>query len=95
MFPQTSMKKILFIIYSVFSFFVLALSGRGYAATYAYVSNSYDNTVSVLHTSSNTVTTIVDVGEWPYGVAVSPEGEYIYVANGGHDTVSVIRTFPG
>ncbi len=86
------MKKILFIIYSVFSFFLLALPGRGYGATYAYVSNAYDNTVSVIHTSDNTVTTTVDVGEWPYGVAVSPDGEYVYVANGGDDTVSVIRT---
>ena len=73
-------KGILFVLVSLAPFYPFVPCNHSYAATYAYLSNSYDNTVSVVHTSDNTVTTTVDVGEWPYGVAVRPDGEYIYVA---------------
>ena len=86
------MKGILFVFVSLAPLYPFAPSNHSYAATYAYLSNSYDNTISVIHTLDNTVTKTVDVGEWPYGVAVSPDGEYIYVTNGGDNTVSVIRT---
>ena len=85
-------KGILFVLVSLAPLYPFVPCNHSYAATHAYLSNSYDNTVSVIQTSDNTVTTTVDVGEWPYGVAVSPDGEYIYVANGGDDTVSIIRT---
>ena len=71
---------------------ILALVSPSQAAIYAYVSNSFDNTVSVIRTSDSTVISTVAVGDWPYGVAVSPDGEYVYVSNSGDDTVSVIRT---
>jgi len=70
----------------------LGPKSQSYAAVYAYVSNSFGNTVSVIRTSDNEVISNVAVGEWPYGVAISPDGEYVYVSNTGDDTVSVIRT---
>jgi YVTN family beta-propeller protein len=85
-------KRIVFVFVGLAALYSFVPCNHSYAATHAYLSNSYDNTVSVIHTSDNTVTTTVDVGEWPYGVAVSPDGEYIYIANGGDDTVTVIRT---
>jgi len=88
-----SIKKTLFFLIYLSAISALGLSGRSYAASFAYVSNSYDNTVSVVGLSDNTVTTSINVGSWPYGVAVSPAGDYVYVTNGGDDTVSVIRTF--
>lgn len=62
------------------------------ASPYAYISNSGDNTVSVIDMSANSVTKTVSVGKKPYGVAVHPEGTYAYVANFGSHSVSVINT---
>ena len=73
-----SIKKTLFFLIYLSAIFTLGLDGRSYAASYAYVSNSYDNTVSVVRLSDNSVTTSIEVGTWPYGVAVSPAGDYVY-----------------
>ena len=45
---------------------------------------------------ANTVTATVPVGNWPEGIAVTPDGKKAYVANSGNitapeDTVSVIN----
>jgi YVTN family beta-propeller protein len=55
-----------------------------------YVTNSGDNTVSVIDTSSNMVVKTIGVGSSPYGVAFA-NGD-IYVANFGDNSVSVIDT---
>ena len=62
------------------------------AGTYAYITNSGDNTVSVIDTAINTVTATVPVEEQPKGVAVSPDGARVYITNYGSNTVSVIDT---
>jgi YVTN family beta-propeller protein len=59
---------------------------------YAYVTNSGDNTVSVIDTASNAVTDTIPAGNSPYEISASPEGKKIYVANWGSGTVSVIDT---
>jgi YVTN family beta-propeller protein len=57
-----------------------------------YVTNSYDNSLSVTATDSNTVTKVPVVGQNPVGVAVTPDGSKVYVANQlSPDTVSVIN----
>ena len=66
------------------------------SAIYAYIPNQ-DGIVSVLDTANNTVTATVNVGNEPSGVAVSPDGTKVYVANSGSypsykGTVSVIDT---
>ena len=58
---------------------------------YAYITNYGSDTVSVINTATNTVTTNVPVGSWPKGVAVDP-GTSAYVANYASNTVSVIDT---
>ncbi len=58
---------------------------------YAYITNYGSDTVSVINTTTNTVTT-VPVGKWPYGVAVNPTGTRVYVTNYGSETVSIIDT---
>ena len=59
-------------------------------ASYAYITNYLSNTVSVIDTATNNVTAIVNVGSYPWGVAVNPTGTKVYVANWGSNTVSVI-----
>ncbi|MHB8101362.1 MAG: PKD domain-containing protein [Methanosarcina sp.] len=59
---------------------------------YAYITNEYENTVSVIDTATNTVTATIPVGSNPIGVAVSPDGTKVYAANYYGKTVSVIDT---
>lgn len=49
-------------------------------------------TVSVIDLASGTVTTEIEVGLHPSGMALSPDGTRLYVANANSDTVSVIET---
>ena len=58
----------------------------------AYITNAGSNTVSVIDTSTNQVTTTIPVGSFPDGVAVSPDGRRAYITNTGSGTVSVIDT---
>ncbi len=66
---------------------VMQLVGVG---PYAYITNSGDNTVSVIDTATNKVTAIVPVGNYPMGVAVTLDGKKVYVTNFFGRTISVI-----
>ena len=57
-----------------------------------YVPNRADDSVSVIDTSSNTVTTTLNVGNNPTTGVALPDGETIYTANVGDGSVSVIDT---
>jgi YVTN family beta-propeller protein len=65
--------------------FGLALSPDG---SILYVANF--NTVSVIATATNALIATIPVGSGPVGVAVTPDGRKIYVANSESNTVSVI-----
>lgn len=75
----------------------LAVSPDG---AYLYLTDASDSTVKVLQTSSmsddpqtvdpSSVPTI-PVGLYPHGVAVAPDGHYVYVCNVYSHTVSVIQ----
>jgi YVTN family beta-propeller protein len=67
----------------------LALSPDG---TRVYVTNAFDDTVSVIDAATNTVTATIGVGEGPTGVAVSPDGATAYVTGSNDTVVSVIDT---
>ena len=54
-----------------------------------------NNTVSVIDTATNTVLGTIAVGPDPVGVAVNSNGNLVYVANNGSNTVSVIDTTQG
>ncbi len=53
------------------------------AAPFAYVANygDADGTVSVIDSATNSVVTTVEVGTNPLGVAVSPDGDRVYVTH--------------
>jgi YVTN family beta-propeller protein len=48
--------------------------------------------LGVLSTTTNTVFAEIPIGNGPTGLAVSPDGDFVYVADGLSDTVSVINT---
>ena len=56
------------------------------------MTNHASNTTSVINTGTNHVIATIPVGNWPYGVVVTPNGEYVYVTNYNSNTVSVINT---
>lgn len=70
----------------------------GVAATYdaidnttkVYVSNHLNNSISVI--TDEDVQTISDVGSGPVGLALTPDGAYLYVALLNADQVAIIRT---
>lgn len=59
---------------------------------FIYVSNSEDDTVSVVDAAQKKVVNTVKTGKFPHGLRISPDGREIYVANTGDGTVSVIGT---
>ena len=58
----------------------------------AYVSNYLSNTVSVLDTTFNEVTSTIPVGNRPSGSALAQNQNKLYVTNVSSDSVSVIDT---
>ncbi len=56
------------------------------------MTNLNSNTVSVVDTATNSVLGAIDVGSEPNGVAVSPNGSTVYVADYGSGSVSAINT---
>ena len=57
-----------------------------------YVSNSQAGSVSVIDPSSGAVVESLLAGEWPGGIATSPDGTRADVANRGSNDISVIDT---
>lgn len=72
---------------------LLSCSTRLYSAgTFAYVTNSADNSVSVIDTSSDTVIDTIPVGFFPTDIAASPDGNYVYVPIFSENFIYVINT---
>jgi YVTN family beta-propeller protein len=71
----------------ILAFLILSVLYTGAALAQIYIANQGSGTVSVL---SDPIVT-VDVGGAPTAVAVTPDGDFVYVAN-VVGTVSVIQT---
>jgi YVTN family beta-propeller protein len=70
----------------------LVVSKKG---DFVYVSNISSNTISVIETSTNTVTKTLSTNA-PFGLAITPDGNTLYVANQlSPGTVSVLSTGTG
>jgi YVTN family beta-propeller protein len=79
-------------VLGLLSVILMLVNIAGAVQTNAYISNSGDNTVSIIDTAINTVTATVQVGTNPSGVALAPNGETVYIGNIGDNTVSIIDT---
>jgi len=71
--------------------FVL-VSGVAVAGPKAYVGNFKDNTVSVIDTTAGAVIATIPIAAGPHGMAISPDGRWVYVSSDGSSIVSVIDT---
>jgi YVTN family beta-propeller protein len=73
-----------------------ALMARAANGATLYVTNGASGTVSVLDLASDparpTVRATVRVGTYPHGLALTPDGRYLVVANTLGNTLSVIRS---
>ena len=84
-------------VFGIFLAVAACFAGAQALAQNAYITNSgvppdFFGTVSVIDTTSNTVTATIPVGRAAKGVAVTPDGSTVYVANQNANTVSVIDT---
>ncbi len=60
---------------------------------FVYVSDGYEeHGVSVVRTSDNVHVADIDVDGYPEGLAITPDGQYLYVACEDADSVAVVRT---
>jgi len=55
-----------------------------------YVSTGRGGTVVVLDTATGEVLNTIKVGKRPWGITFSPDGKYLFAANGPSDDVSVV-----
>jgi len=87
---STSIVLFLILIFSTTS----AATAQSTSSTngYAYITNSGSTTVSVIDITTNKVTATINVGKYPYGVAVNPAGTKVYVSKDKSSTISVIDT---
>lgn len=69
---------------------ILPLSSGVHASLVAFTSNFGDNTISLISVSDGSVLETIAVGRGPQGLALSPDGRYLYVANQLDDTISVL-----
>ena len=78
-----------------FLIFVILTTFRVIANTQtAYITNAYDYTVSVINVATNTVIDTIDLSVPPQGVAVSPDGNKVYITGTYwlSSSVSVVNT---
>ena len=61
----------------------------------AYVVNQMSGTVTPIRTATNTAGKAINVGKYPYAIAITPNGKTAYVANTSLSTVTPIRTATG
>lgn len=78
----------------------MLISTHCFAGVYAFIPNSADNTVNVIPMDYTDRFTLrddlapfaVEVGKNPYGVAISPDKKYVFIANSDENSISVIDT---
>ena len=56
----------------------------------AFITNEFSDTVSVIDIASNIVIKTIPVGDGPFSIGVSPDGNYAYVGNRAGESISVI-----
>jgi YVTN family beta-propeller protein len=60
-----------------------------------FVTTGRGNQVAVLDVATNSVRSMINVGDRPWGIAIDPAGRMLYTANGASDDVSVVDVNAG
>jgi YVTN family beta-propeller protein len=68
-------------VFGILTLVLLVQVNSAGAGPFAYIANWGSNSVSVIDTATNTVSATVNVGNYPVGVAVNPDGTKVYVTN--------------
>ena len=58
----------------------------------AYVTNFFDNSISVIRTADRTVVDTIQVGIGPLGIDITADGLFLYITDSAGGTVTVINT---
>src|SRR6516165_1895057 len=66
--------------------------GAPASAYTAYVTNERDNTISVVDLDKMETVKTIPVGQRPRGIAVSPDGRFLYICAGDDDIVQIVDT---
>lgn len=74
----------------IFLLFFIGIFSLNIHAQTAYIAGLGDNTVHVIDVTSSTIVSTVAVGNFPIGIAISPDESNVYVTNYVDGTVSVI-----
>jgi len=69
--------------------FLMLMNTSG-AVPFVYITNAGSNTVSIINTSTNKITAMVNLESphFPLEVAITPDGTKVYVTNSGSNNVS-------
>src|ERR671910_3334090 len=70
---------------------LLALGGVADART-IYVSNERGNSISIVDGDSLELVKEIAVGERPRGIALSPDGKFLYICASDDDTIEIMDT---
>jgi len=78
----------------ILAFLIFSVAYSGAALAQVYVANGDDNSVSIFFDTANGSTITVDVDLTPVDIAVSPDGDFVYVIGSSKNTsiLAVIRT---
>ncbi len=72
--------------------FAVAVAGTDTAKAKAYVSSERDGVVSVVRSGQSKVERDINTGDHPIALLLNKNGDRLYVANAGSDTVSIVDT---
>ena len=76
----------------VILFALVNFADTAFADPKAFVTNSGDDTVTVISLTTMTVVATIPVGDNPLNITVSPDGGRAYVSNRNSSNVSIIDT---
>jgi YVTN family beta-propeller protein len=71
---------------------VVATPASAAGSTRIYVTNYLDDTASVIDGRANALVATVRVGRAPAGIAASPDGRFVYVADSGSNAITFLES---
>lgn len=80
-----------FAIIVFFAAYLISAVNLSFAQTTAYIPNNADNTITRVLTATETFASVT-LGDNPYGAAVTPDGQFVFITRSGTNIVTRIPT---